>query len=116
MPFKKNVGNISGVVSEMLDPGLELITDLFNSTSKRTRIDGKFGNDIPVTVGVHQGSVLFFIIVLEALSREFRTAFLGILFLLPLLVHVRKLMAVIPSSALCVSPGSMQNVVVRFTS
>ena len=37
---------------------------------------GKYSQDFDVNVGVHQGSVLsplVFIIVLEALSREFRT-------------------------------------------
>ena len=37
---------------------------------------GKYSEDFPVNVGVHQGSVLsplLFIIVMEALSRDFRS-------------------------------------------
>ena len=41
----------------------------------RTRVNSSFSEEFEVKVGVHQGSALsplLFIIVLEALSREFR--------------------------------------------
>ena len=42
----------------------------------KIRVNDSYSDDISVKVGVHQGSVLsplLFIIVLEALSKEFRT-------------------------------------------
>jgi len=42
----------------------------------RVRVNGQYSEEFGVGVGVHQGSVLnplLFILVLEALSREFRT-------------------------------------------
>ena len=48
---------------------------MYVDTSTMVRIGGKVSKAFGVRVGVHQGSVLsplLFIIVLEALSREFR--------------------------------------------
>ena len=42
----------------------------------KVRVNGSYSDEFEVKVGVHQGSVLsslLFIIVLEALSREFHT-------------------------------------------
>ena len=42
----------------------------------RVRVNGQYSEEFGVGVGVHQGSVLsplLFVLVLEALSREFRT-------------------------------------------
>ena len=42
----------------------------------RIHVNGQYGKEFRVGVGVHQGSVLsplLFILVLEALSRQFRT-------------------------------------------
>ena len=48
---------------------------MFEDASAKVRINGRESMAFNVKVGVHQGSVfspLLFIIVLEALSREFR--------------------------------------------
>ena len=49
---------------------------MYENAKSTVNINGTIGDPFPVKVGVHQGSVLsplLFIIVLEALSREFRT-------------------------------------------
>ena len=53
-----------------------LVQALYNGANCRIRVNGKLGQPFDVKVGLHQGSVLsplLFIIVLEALSKEFRT-------------------------------------------
>ena len=48
---------------------------MYDSPSSRIRVDDSYSDNIDVSVGVHQGSVLsplLFIIVLEALSRDSR--------------------------------------------
>ena len=52
------------------------IQAMYSGAKSAIRINGQFSAEFGVTVGVHQGSVLsplLFIIVMEALSREFRT-------------------------------------------
>ena len=68
----------SGIVVEMIkaagDTGATMIRDLATAII-RVRVGEGFSKEFEVKVGVHQGSVLsplLFIIVLEALSREFR--------------------------------------------
>ena len=49
---------------------------MYSNAKSRVRINDCFSEEFSVNVGVHQGSVLsplFFILVLEALSREFRS-------------------------------------------
>ena len=49
---------------------------MFSNAMSRVRIDNSFSDSFEVQVGVHQGSVLnplLYIIVLEALSRDFHT-------------------------------------------
>ena len=48
---------------------------IYNGAKSKARVDGSYSDEFEVKVGVHQGSVLSplpFIIVLEALSKEFR--------------------------------------------
>ena len=46
---------------------------MYANARNRVRVGEGFSQEFEVKVGVHQGSVLlFFIIVLEALSHEFR--------------------------------------------
>ena len=55
---------------------IDTVNAMYFNAKSSVRVNGKFGRDIPVNVGVHQGSVLsplLFIIVLEALSSNFRT-------------------------------------------
>lgn len=55
---------------------VKTVQAMYNSPRSRVRINGKFSDEFDVNVGVHQGSVLsplLFIIVMEALSRSFRT-------------------------------------------
>ena len=52
------------------------IQAMYSGAKSAIRINGQFSDEFGVTVGVHQGSVLsplLFIIVMDALSREFRT-------------------------------------------
>ena len=52
------------------------IQAMYSGAKSAIRINGQFSAEFGVTVGVHQGSVLsplLFIIVMEALSQEFRT-------------------------------------------
>merc|ERR1712002_1397835 len=49
---------------------------MYANVRSRVRVDDGYSEEFTVGVGVHQGSVLsplLFIIVLEALSKEFRT-------------------------------------------
>ena len=53
-----------------------VIQGMHSDVSSRVRVNGQYSEEFGVGVGVHQGSVLsplLFILVLEALSREFRT-------------------------------------------
>ena len=53
-----------------------LVQALYKCANCRVRVNHKLGQPFDVKVGLHQGSVfspLLFIIVLEALSEEFRT-------------------------------------------
>ena len=55
---------------------IRVIQGLYNNARSRVRVNGQYSEEFGVGVGVHQGSVLsplLFILVLEALSREFRT-------------------------------------------
>ena len=51
---------------------------MYKDVRSRVRVGSRYSEEFGVKVGVHQGSVLrwlLFIIVLEALSREFRTGY-----------------------------------------
>ena len=53
-----------------------LVQSMYKDVRSRVRVGDGYSEEFGVGVGVHQGSVLsplLFIIVLEALSREFRT-------------------------------------------
>ena len=55
---------------------VSLVQSMYKNTKSKVRVNSLFTDEFDVKVGVHQGSVLsplLFIIVLEALSREFRT-------------------------------------------
>ena len=55
---------------------VRVIQAMYANARSRVRVNGQYSEEFGVGVGVHQGSVLsplLFIIVLEALSREFRT-------------------------------------------
>ena len=55
---------------------IHVVMAMYENAKSAVNINGSIGDAFPVKVGVHQGSVLsplLFIIVLEALSREFRT-------------------------------------------
>ena len=55
---------------------VRLVQSMYKDVRSRVRVGDGYGEEFGVGVGVHQGSVLsplLFIIVLEALSREFRT-------------------------------------------
>ena len=55
---------------------VRVIQGMYANARSRVRVNGQCSEDFGVQVGVHQGSVLsplLFILVLEALSREFRT-------------------------------------------
>ena len=58
------------------EPLIKLVQSMYTNARSRVRVDDTYSDDFSVKVGVHQGSVLsplLFIIVLEALSKEFRT-------------------------------------------
>ena len=55
---------------------VRVVQAMYANARSRVRVNGTFSDDFEVKVGVHQGSVLsplLFVMVLEALSREFRT-------------------------------------------
>ena len=55
---------------------VRLVQTMYKDVRSRVRVGDGYSEEFGVGVGVHQGSVLsplLFIIVLEALSREFRT-------------------------------------------
>ena len=55
---------------------VNLVQAMYNNVKSQVRVNGSYSESFGVRVGVHQGSVLsplLFIIVLEALSQEFRT-------------------------------------------
>jgi hypothetical protein len=55
---------------------IRLVKCMYTNARSRVRVNDTYSDEFSVKVGVHQGSVLsplLFIIVLEALSREFRT-------------------------------------------
>ena len=55
---------------------VRLVQNMYKDVRSRVRVGNGYSKEFGVGVGVHQGSVLsplLFIIVLEALSREFRT-------------------------------------------
>ncbi len=49
---------------------IRLVQSMYANANSRVRVGGGLSENFDVKVGVHQGSVLF-IMVLEALSREF---------------------------------------------
>ena len=55
---------------------ITLVKAMYVNARSRVKVDCEYSDVFSVIVGVHQGSVLsplLFLIVLEALSREFRT-------------------------------------------
>ena len=55
---------------------IQIVKPMYGNAHSKVRITNSYSNPIKVPVGVHQGSVLsplLFIIVMKALSREFRT-------------------------------------------
>ena len=55
---------------------VRFVQAMYNNTRSRVRVNNTYNDEFGVKVGVHQGSVLsplLFVIVLEALSCEFRT-------------------------------------------
>ena len=55
---------------------IQIVKPMYVNAHSKVRITNSYSNPINVSVGVHQGSVLsplLFIIVMKALSREFRT-------------------------------------------
>ena len=54
---------------------VRFVQAMYNNTRSRVRVNNTYSDEFGVKVGVHQGSVLsplLFVIVLEALSCEFR--------------------------------------------
>ena len=61
---------------EVEEWALRVIQGMYTDVKSRVRVNGQYSKEFRVGVGVHQGSVLIpllFILVLEALSRQFRT-------------------------------------------
>ena len=57
---------------------MRLVQSMYNDVRSRISVGDGYSKEFGVGVGIHQGSVLSplpFIIVLEALSREFCTGF-----------------------------------------
>ena len=57
---------------------IRLVQAMYSNAQSSVLVNGCHSDPFKVTVGVHQGSVLsllLFIIVMEALSREFRVSF-----------------------------------------
>ena len=57
---------------------IQVVKSMYENAHSKVRIANSYSNPINVSVGVRQGSVLsplVFIIVMEALSREFRTGY-----------------------------------------
>ena len=55
---------------------VRFVQAMYNNTRSRVRVNNTYSDEFGLKVGVHQGSVLspvLFVIVLEALSREFHT-------------------------------------------
>ena len=55
---------------------VRFVQSMYNNTKSKVRVNNDHSDEFGVKVGIHQGSVLsllLFIIVLEALSREFHT-------------------------------------------
>ena len=55
---------------------VKLVQAIYSNARSQVRVNGTYSEPFQVKVGVHQGSVLsplLFLIVLEALSREYRT-------------------------------------------
>ena len=55
---------------------VRIVQSMYNEVRSGVRVGDEYSNSFDVQVGVHQGSVLsplLFVIVLEALSMEFRT-------------------------------------------
>ena len=55
---------------------VNIVQCMYTNAHSQIRVNNSYSNKVNINVGVHQGSVLsplLFIIVLEALSREFRT-------------------------------------------
>jgi len=55
---------------------VKTVQAIYHPPKSLVRLNGKYSEDFPVNVGVHQGSVLsplLFIIVMEALSRDLRS-------------------------------------------
>ena len=60
----------------MEDWAVRVIQGMYTDVKSHVRVNGQYSKEFRVGVGVHQGSVLspwLFILVLEALSRQFRT-------------------------------------------
>ena len=55
---------------------IDIVKAMYSNSKSRVRVNGSYSDQFDVRVGVHQGSVLsplLFIIVMEAISREFHT-------------------------------------------
>ena len=53
-----------------------IVQAMYNGTKRKVRVNGSYSDEFEVKIGVHEGSVLSplpFIIVMEALCREFST-------------------------------------------